>query len=122
MPGCPFPLLKTARQTVPNDPEPMTSSRVIRLSDISHLSTSATNVPNSSSSSTSVGLKNRNAEHYLKINHHVRIGTYSLQTGVCDTNCGLLTLNFGKMGLVRAIILNNWKEDKECYRIIHGNQ
>ena len=66
MPGCPFPLLKTARQTVPNDPEPRTSLRVIHLSDISHLSTSATNVPISSSSSTSVGLKDRNADKYLK--------------------------------------------------------
>ena len=26
------------------------------------------------------------------------------------------------MGLVRTIVLNNWKEKKECYRIIHGNQ
>ena len=50
------------------------------------------------------------------------MSTYRLQTGVCDTNCGLVTLNVGKMGLVRSIILNNRKEKKECYRIIHGNQ
>ena len=67
MPGCPFPLLKTARQTVPNDPAPMTSSRVIRLRDISHLSTSAFNVPISSSSSTSLALKHRNVENNLKM-------------------------------------------------------
>ena len=67
MPGCLFPLPKTARQTVPNDPEPMTSSRVIRLRDISHLSTSAFIVSMSSPSSTFVGLKHRNAANYLKI-------------------------------------------------------
>ena len=67
MPGCPFSLLKTARQTVPNDPEPMTSSRVMRLRDISHLSTSAFNVSILCCASASVGLKHGNAENYLKI-------------------------------------------------------
>ena len=56
MPGCPFPLLKTARQTVPNDPEPMTCSKVIRSRDISQLSTSASNVTVKSSSSVFVAL------------------------------------------------------------------
>ena len=47
-----------------------------------------------------------------KLNRHVRINTYSLQTGVCDKNYGLLHLNFGKMGLVRTITLNKWKQKR----------
>ena len=93
MPGCPFPRLKTARQTVPNDPEPMTSSSVIRLRDISHISTSPLNVSFSRPSSTSFGLKHRNAENYLEIKPPCK-------------DYGLLHFSFPKMGLVRKIILN----------------
>ena len=53
-------------QTVPNDPEPMTSSRVIRLRAISYLSSATYNVSMSCSSPTSVTLKHRNTENYFK--------------------------------------------------------